>query len=244
MERSGERFRLTRPLEDDADETRVSNLLSSLTGLEIEDFLDDPETVFEPGPTTVRLNLDEPEADMLLEIAQSAKAAEAAEGATRMRADGQVFTATTDLASLLALDPSDWQSTSWLDRDAFETDVFRVVSSGKERVYERRDGMWWRGDVEIEFSTVSSFLRSLSAASGTPVEDVSALDEVPDHEIELQSPTGDETLWLHSGAEGNFARRSGRATPLRLDSESVEDFIAKLEALESFNEDVASPAPE
>ncbi len=248
LERSGESFRLVEPIEDLADEDRVSTLLSALIELEIEEFVDQPDRVFEGGAAAVRLTIAGEEEPLLVEIDSSTAAGDL----TAVRVGGQVFKADTDLASLLELAPADWRSTSWSDRNIFETESFRVVRSGGESHYERRDGEWWRGDVRIQYSLASAFLRALTGARGVPVDspvglgasaageshEVGAEGEA-EVEIDLESSGGKETLRLWADAEGHLAERSGRATLIRLDSDSAEAFFAKLEALEAVPEDAS-----
>ena len=248
LERSGESFRLVEPIEDLADEDRVSTLLSALIELEIEEFVDQPDRVFEGGAAAVRLTIAGEEEPLLVEIDSSTAAGDL----TAVRVGGQVFKADTDLASLLELAPADWRSTSWSDRNIFETESFRVVRSGGESRYERRDGEWWRGDVGIQYSLASAFLRALTGARGVPVDspvglgasaageshEVGAEGEA-EIEIDLESSGSKETLRLWADAEGHLAERSGRATLIRLDSDSAEAFFAKLEALEAVPEDAS-----
>lgn len=248
LERSGESFRLVGPIEDLADEDRVSTLLSALTELEIEEFVDQPDGTFEPSAAAVRLTITGEEEPLLVEIDSSPSTGTTGTGGdlAAVRVGGQVFKAYTDLASLLALAPGEWQSTSWSDRDIFETESFRVVRSGGESHYERREGEWWRGDVRIQYSLASAFLRALAGARGAPVDsevgqsarEAGELLEVgaeveAEVEIELESSGGKETLRLWADVEGYLAERSGRATLLRLDAESAETFFAELEALEA-----------
>lgn len=230
LERTEDGFRLVEPIEDPADDERVSSLLTALVELEIEEFVDTPSSDFDTTPSAVRLTIANVAEPVLVEIASS----EAAEGLVAVRVDGQVFKAETDLASLLEFLPAEWQSTSWSDRDVSEIEAFRIVRSGNESGFERREGKWLRGDVEIEYSNASAFLYAITGAKGVPVGSVpSHSGETPELEIDLESSGETQVLRLWADGDGYLGERKGRAALIQLAQESAEDLFAKLEALES-----------
>ncbi len=240
LERAEGGFRLVAPRQDVADEDRVASLLTALVDLEIEEFVDHPDADLGAEPLALRLTLADSAAPMLVEIAASPSGEEL----VAVRVDGQVFKADTDLVSLLAQRPEEWQSGSWSDRDAFEVEAFRVVHNGDERRFERREGEWLSEDVEVEYSNVSAFLYAVAGAKGVPVDlTPGSAGELAEMEIELESEGWTESLRLWADGDGYLAERNGRATPVRLAPESIDELFAKLEALQPASEPAAELTP-
>ncbi len=230
LERTEAGFRLTEPFEDAADEDKVSSLITALVELEVDEFVDGPSADFETTPSAVELTIADVGEPMLVEISPSTAAGDLA----TVRVSGEVFKAETDLASLLELLPAEWQSTRWSDRDVFNIEAFRIARAGAERRFERREGKWLSGDVEIEYSNASAFLHAVTGARGEPVDRApSRSGGAPAVEIDLDSNGATQALRLWQDGDGYLAEREGRATLIRLARASSEDLFAKLEALEA-----------
>jgi hypothetical protein len=228
LERSEDGFQLAAPIEDVADEVRVSDFLTALVELEIEEFVDDPGEDLEPAPSVVRLTTTDADEPVLVEITPPRAGDELA----TVRVDGEVFRVESELVSLVERSPAEWRSTSWFDGEVFEIERFRIIRSGEEHGFQKREGKWLRGDLEIEYSDANSFLYALAGASGAPVDSRSRTGATREVEIALEWSAGTETLRLWKDSEGYLGGRDGRATLLRLASESAGEVMEKIGLLE------------
>ncbi len=215
-------FRLA-ALDDRADEEQVNALLSEITSLRAETFLDrtpltpegmglDPaqgtvEAVSKTGTQPFRLELGHPR--------------EGTEGVYYGRADGQIFELETRLAELLGLGVAEWRSKSWSALQVFEIETARFEDSSGVLELSRDDADWKRGEDRVPYSSVSDLLYPISELKGERIvdrEEAAALGfdlENPELRISLtfedkgadedEGTQGEERLALSRSVEGQVA---------------------------------------
>ncbi|MGD2114348.1 MAG: DUF4340 domain-containing protein [Acidobacteriota bacterium] len=267
--RDGDRFRIEEPISDLADADRVDALLSELTGLRVERFVDDPSSevggAADPGqgPTsdpTSSLGLEPPRAVVEAGLSGGGSfrlelgAAVASDGAPTedgpelgsrpvyARADGQIFTVSTDLPSMAARPAAEWRSPAWTALRGFQVESMEVTeaAAGGGFTLERDGSLWRRDGEEIPYAAVSDLLAAVTGAEGEV-----AADEPPGAAgeslltLRLTPREGEPvTLELFPGTGdggGSLARSSERSTVIRLSAESgaeVLDAAAAVRAAE------------
>jgi hypothetical protein len=193
LARRGDRFWLESPIADRADRDQVEKLLSDLTGLTAESFLDSPAP-----PSGPAFGLEPPRAvlDVILggqpqpvrvELGASHAAAappgappdqpaapQAAAKVTWARAGGTIFETRSPLAETLARPAAEWRSPVLSGLEVHQVDSV-VVRDAQGAVPLTRSGTdWKRGAVTISYLPVSDLLFSLLEAKAdrllTPAE--------------------------------------------------------------------------
>jgi hypothetical protein len=244
LAKRGGDFWIEAPLTDRADEDRVNTLLSELTGLRAETFLDEPPLTaegmgLEPPQGALEVVLAGRERPFRLELG----AATGEEGVVYGRADSQLFEVKSRLLESLATAAADWRSKSWTTSQVFKIESARFEDAGGV-VEIRRDGAdWLRGDDRISYTTVSDLLYPITDAKGEQVasRDVAkaaghALEQ-PALTISLATKDGDELtvaeeLSLFPAVDGISAATSGdRDAVLLLAEETAGEIREKLQAL-------------
>jgi hypothetical protein len=114
LSRKGESFVVERPYADAADPEAVDPLLTDLTSLRVERFLDAPlaaetEQGLASGPGRFELALKGRTEPYVVELGAAIPDSEM----RTVRAAGQTFEARTRLADALARDPQAWRSRRW-----------------------------------------------------------------------------------------------------------------------------------
>lgn len=243
LERTGGSFALIAPVEDVADEDFVEGLLGALADLRIEEFLDDfgeaSDSVFAPT-TVLDVWANGQTMPVRVELAEGApEESEEPEESSLLRVDGQVFTANTELATMLARPASAWRSPKWTDREVYEIENVAVSRPEGDLVLHRRDGEWRRGEDKVEYGLVSDLLYAITRAEGEPVEppygndDGEAVTVEPRVSITLAASEWTEALSVFGSGPDHWLAREGRTVRLRAASETVEDLLLKLESLAS-----------
>lgn len=245
-------FRLSSPVEDEADEDRVSSLLGELDTLEVEDFLDDPGAApeLENPAATLRLAV-EGRAEPLEVVVASASAlggdtdsSEAAGGdpMTVMRVGGRTFQARTDIVEQLTTPPSRWRSPKWASVRTFEIERAAVSGAGGEFELEREDGEWRRDGEAIAYTAADGFLRAVTGATGQPGDAAPAPDAAPALDVRIGTADGEERLRLFDLGGSYLALREGRDATLVLEPDAAAEVFSKLDELRTAEVE-AEPVP-
>ncbi|HEX9944308.1 MAG TPA: DUF4340 domain-containing protein [Thermoanaerobaculia bacterium] len=241
-------FWIERPLPDRADRDLVDGLLSDLTGLTAERFLDGShpaaelglappretiEVVFQGVTPPVRIDLGAPvTGEAVPEGQASGELAYARVGDT-------VFEVRTRLAESARRAPADWRA---VQLSAFEVHDIESATVRDDRTslsLTRAGTDWKRGDTTISYLPVSDLLFAVTGARAdrllTPQESQSRHAGLakPALTFELRSKdAGSETLILYPPAgEGVPARASGRQTVLLLPADTLKQIQEKLQAV-------------
>ncbi len=244
LAKRGDNFWVESPLIDRADEEQVNTLLSELTGLRAETFLDEPlltpESMgLEPPQGVLEAVLVGRERPFRLELG----AAAGDEGLFYGRVDSQLIEIKTRLPESLAVTAADWRSRSWTALQVFKIETARFETP--EGAFEvSRDGAdWKRGADRIGYTVVSDLLYPITEAKAEEVLDRDAAIATG-HDLERESLTitlatkdGDEQLSAEQlslfPSVGGFAAATsgGRDAVLLLGEDKAGEILEKLQAL-------------
>lgn len=188
-------FWIEEPVSDRADPDRVDDLLSELTGLKVERFVDDPAAEagseagtaegapralgLEPpravleaeltGGETFRLELGAPAADAGPEDA-SGPAADGTETlyALYAKPGGQVVTVATSLLPALTRSADSWRSPEWTALRTSRVESLEVTRApeGEGFTLERDGAEWLRDGEGIPYTVASDLLSAVTGARG------------------------------------------------------------------------------
>jgi hypothetical protein len=234
--RRGEDFWVEEPYADRADAGAVSRLLTALTGLRAETFLDEP--VAESG-------LDEPELRLEVVLADREEPVRVqvggridAEPPRRYAVFGtQTVEIADDLAGAVAGDPERWRSPDWASLEVFEIDRVELERGDETLVLERADGEWTRDAEPIPFGVASDLLYAVTGAQAASVEEGSLLGEAT-MRIVLESEERAQTLQLFAPREGRHpATADDRPVVLWLDEETVTEIEERWTAVREAEDD-------
>lgn len=230
LARRGEDFWVEEPYTDRADAGAMSKLLTALTGLRAEEFVDEPVEgagLEDPGAEleVVLKDREEP-----FRVALGA----AIEGETPRRyarVDGQRVEIQDQLWGAVAGDPVRWHSLAWTSLDAFEVDRLEVRHGEDTFTLERSEGEWTRDGERIPFSVASDLLYALTGAEAEQVEEGSLVNE-PVLRVVLEASERSQTLQLFAADENRHpATVDDRPVVLWLGAETVDDIEAKVDAV-------------
>jgi hypothetical protein len=262
--RSGETLRLESPVADWVDRDLADGLLTELTGLRIETFLDPPlgadvAATLARSAGAVELALagatgaGGPGASSALRIEVGG---ERAPGRRLFRADGQVFESASKLADALARPALAWRSRSWTRFENWRIEKLRVEAAEGAFELVRSEGEWLRDGQKIPFTAATDLLYALTSAKaeslveggagpGTPSTDPGIAPQ-PALVVTLNDADGNEEVLLleapSPAAAGVVpARTRGRDVTLLLASATVEELEAKLAAVRAAQ--TVEPAP-
>lgn len=237
--RSGELFRLDKPVADAVDRDLADQLLGDLTGLRIATFLDPPlapevEASFAPAAGTIEIALEGKPATEALRIEVGTEVA----GKRPMRVGDKTFEASTGLAAALARPALEWRSHHWTRFENWRIERVELEDGVGKLELARKDGDWLRDGQRIPFTAASDLLYAVTSAKAERlIEDGAQASPAtagkPTLTLRLVDGDGtEETLTLHPAtAAGVPARTSGRALTLLLPASSAADITSKLGAL-------------
>ncbi len=226
LEQREGRYHVVAPLEDLADQDRVDDLLTDVTGLTVEEFLDAGGEETDAAPAVeIELALAGRQQPLLLR----ADAVAAADGRRRFDVEGERFTAAADWIGELEVAASAWRSRRWSELDSWEVDRLELARGGQVQTFERADGEWRRDGEPVEYAAVSDFLAAALGARGALVEtgDPAAAEAM----LRLTVGGGDGESEILTLSPTGLAMREGRAARLALDQETVaaiEERLAEL----------------
>jgi len=241
--RRGDELWLEAPRVDRADEGTVSRFLSALTGLQVEEFVDDPDPAAESfgvePPSGIVEVVREDGTAWKLELGAPAGGEE---GGRWARAEGRVVRVADSLAEDLAREPDGWRSLAWATLAVYEIDAFEVRDADGSVSFVRVSGQWERDGEQVEFNAVSDLLYAITGTKAEALDAGAAVAGEPVLAVTL-SPGDDEQLLevFDSGGDRFPARTSGRETTLWLGGDRVRDIRSKLAAARAA-ESLAAPA--
>ncbi len=250
---------------DRADRELVDALLTEVTGLRAQRFVEGPGT---PGPA--ELGLQPPaavvevtlkgEKPLRVELGgpvsteappppedptQDPAAGDVGAMAVYARAGSQLIETQTTLAATAARPAGEWRARGLSRLAVHQVDKARIKQAGTpgELVLTRSEADWKRGEELIPFTPVSDLLFTLTDARAdrllTPQEAAAFKSGAPQLTVVLEGEAGAETLTLYpETAAGIPAQASGRPTVLLLPAATGAQLRQNLQAVRA-----AKPVP-
>jgi hypothetical protein len=239
-------FWIEKPLADRADQDLVDGMLTDLTGLTAERFVDEPKPPAElglaPPRETVEVAFQDGAAPVRVELGASVSSEETPEGQasgelTYARVGNTVFEARTRLSESTRRPPTNWRALQLSALAVHDVESAVVREGGSSMQLARSGTDWKRGDTLISYLPVSDLLFAVTGARAdrllTPKE-VPGLAK-PSLTFTLSTKEmGEETLNLYpASAAGVPARANGRNVVLLLPADTFRDIQEKLRAVRS-----------
>jgi len=247
LSRQGESFVVERPYSDAADPDTVDPLLTDLTSLRVETFLDAPlaveaESGLAGGPGRLELALKGRTEPYVVEVGAAVPDTER----RYVRAGGQAFEANTRLAEALARAPEAWRSRRWTTFESWRVERLRFDDATGPLELARRDGDWLRDGAAVPYTVVGDLLYALTSPRAERVAPGAPPAAKPELTAVLSDADGgEETLTLYPPAgDGVPARVSGRDVTLWLTPAAADELRAKLAALRAAEVDKEAPEAE
>jgi hypothetical protein len=231
LARRGEDFWLEAPIVDRADEGTVSRFLTALTGLEIEEFVDDVPALEEYGLAP------SPAAELEVVLADGspwklelgATSGGEAEDRVYARAEDAVVLIADRLGEDLARPADEWRSLDWTTLKVFEIDGVQIADAEGPVSLERESGQWERDGEQIDFNVVSDLLYAITGSKAEALDVAEATVGEPVLSVTLNPGEGEEVLEIFEARADRFpARTSGRETILWLGGDRVRDIRSRL----------------
>ncbi|MBZ0114704.1 MAG: DUF4340 domain-containing protein, partial [Thermoanaerobaculia bacterium] len=263
----GDRFWLESPVTDVADRDAVEALLSAVTEVSAETFVDglpasDVDLGLDPGLGAIEVVLQgqeepfrivmgtsttsEPNGDSVegTESVSKDLAPPPADTSHYARVGGTLVTTSAVLVGPLARSTDDWRSRAWLTVPTY--DIEKLVLGGDDpNLVLTRDGVdWKRGEETIEYTVVNQFLTTLSGLRAEAVDTSVTLRDLPTRlSLDVTAKDGTLTTLKIAGNDGDavWATSSGRSLGLRMPQGTVEQLKTGLEAIRSA--EVLTPDP-
>jgi hypothetical protein len=232
-------FWLEHPFADRADRDLVDGLLSDLTGLTAERFLDGPfaaDSGLNPPRGTVEVAFSGGAAPVRIELGGPVTGGAAPEGQpsgelSYARAGDTVFEVRTRLAEAARRSAADWRSLQFSAFQIHQIDSVTVRDGGVAMELTRSGTDWKRDATVISYLPVSDLLFALvGARADRLLGAVEAPRALPVLTFELRTrDAGKETLTLYPpGQSGVPARASGRETVLMLPEDTFQKIQARV----------------
>jgi hypothetical protein len=232
LARHADGFWLERPIADRADRDLTEALLSDLTGLAADRFVEPPavpaEMGLEPPKGTIEVAVKGQGKPFQLDLGGSVGAAAEGEApATYARAGGQLFTTKSRVGEALMRGAEDWRSHAVSSIEVYQVDSLHVQDDQGSFDVKRAGSDWQRGKETISYTPVSDLLYAISELRAEKV-----IDGLP-------TSFGKSTLTLTlAGADGrkeilhfypdNVARPEGRLVSLLLPVGKLAEIQAKV----------------
>lgn len=247
--RSGETLRLESPVADQVDRDLAERLLSDLSSLRMETFLDPPlapemeKALAEPAGT-VELTIAGESAPLRIEVGGATSS-----GKRVWRAGDQVFESTSVLAEVVTRPAGEWRSRNWTRFENWRIEKARVEEAAGTFELVRSDGEWLRDGKKIPFTAASDFLAALTAVKADSLveeakpESAKAPPAPPKLAVTLSDADGnEELLTLYASRDPAAAvvpaRTRGREVELLLPRDQVTELEKKVSAVRA-----AAPSP-
>ncbi len=259
LAKRGDGFWLESPLVDRADRDQVEKLLTDLTGLAAEHFLDPPappaaQLGLEPPQTALEAVVNGQPAPFVVQLGSShtvaappveAGAPDSTASLTYARVGGTLVDTRSQLAQTLAKPAADWRSTqlSGLEVHQVDSAVVRADQPGAAPLVLTRSGTdWKRGAVPISYLPVSDLLFAVTEAkadkllTAAEAQAQGIAQGQPMLAFELKAgQAGSETLTIYPALTGAIqgvpARASGRDVVLLLPAAKLADIQQRLQAV-------------
>lgn len=236
---------LTDPINDLADRTRAEGLISDLGSARIKEFVDTPGALSEYGldPRAFEISIirrGENAAPIQLEFG-SRQVKDGVDLIACKRGERVLWieARAVEKASSLA---ADWRARKLVAIDSWDQDHLDIEAAGARATFERKDGEWKAGSVDLDFFTVNARL-SLLAELEIKAFDQPAPQGQPLGTVRTKSSSGVENeVAFYPGAEAEVvAVVKGRSGAFTLDGAKVSDLLADPAALVR---PTPTPAPE
>jgi hypothetical protein len=227
-------FWLERPIADRADRDLVEALLSDLTGLAADRFVESPATPAEMG-------LEPPKGT--IEVASKGQppfhldlggivgaAAEGEAPSTYARAGGQLFTTKSRVGEALMRGEQDWRSRAVSGLEVYQVDALHVEDAAGPLDVKRAGSDWQRGKEIISYTPVSDLLYAISELRAEKLLDAPAAPaEAPVLTVTFTGSEGrKETIRFFATPAGAIARTEGRPANLELAAGKLAEIQAKV----------------
>ncbi len=233
LERRSEELWLTAPVADRADKEATDALLSRLTNLKAERFVEagktDAELGLAPPAATVTVMLSGASEPYRLEIGAATEEGSLARYA---RAGGETVVIDSDFLADAAKPAEAWRSLKVAAHAAWEVASFTVEDAQGKVAFVREGGDWKRDGTAVPYTEVADFLTDLTelkadrfAQAGEEPAAASLLA------VELKAKEGaSETIVCRAlGKDGVAVEVAGRPQPLVLPASRLAEVEAKLE---------------
>jgi len=232
LARHADGFWLERPIADRADRDLVEALLSDLTGLAADRFVESPAVPAEMGlaPPKGTIEVASKGQRQAFQLDLGGNVGAAAEGeapATYARAGGQLFTTKSRVAEALMRGEQDWRSHAVSSIEVYQVDSIHVEGDQGSLDVKRSGSDWQRGKETISYTPVSDLLYAISELRAEKLVDG------------LPNAFGKSSLTITlAGAEGrkeilhfypdNVVRAEGRLVSLELAPGKLAEIEAKV----------------
>jgi hypothetical protein len=229
-------FWLEHPFADRADGGLVDGLLSDLTGLTAERFLDGSQLPSKPVES-VEVAFSGGAVPLRIELGGPVTGGAAPEGQpsgelSYARAGGTVFEVRTRLAEAARRPPAGWRSLQLSALQIHQIDSFTVRDGGGAMELTRAGTDWKRDATVISYLPVSDLLFAVVGARADRLLGTAGLSvpAAPALTFELRTrDAGRETVTLYPpGPGGAPARASGRETVLMLPADTFQKIQARV----------------
>jgi hypothetical protein len=261
LARQGDGFVIVSPVSGVADRDLVEGLLTDLTGLHAQQFLDDPKETpaalgLEPprgvievvvrGGAPQRIEIGGP-APSTVPPAQGAPGTPPTPGAPEAapagpnvyaRVAGQALIAQTGLGADVTHAPADWRSRALSRFQVYQVESARVDDASGTVTVTRAGTDWKRGQDTISYTPVSDLLFAVVGGKATrlltPEEAAATLSGKPRVTVTLKAEKngGEETVAIYpAGSEGAPVRTSGRDGLLLLPSDKLVEVEKQIAAI-------------
>jgi hypothetical protein len=246
LARRADGFWIERPFADRADHDLVDGLLSDLTGLTADRFLDGSRPAsalgLQPPRATVDVAFSGVTQPVRIDLGTAVTGAAAPEGQPSgelgyARVGDVTFEVRTRLGESALRSPADWRALQLSAFEVHQVDSATVRDGGTALELTRADTDWKRGNTLISYLPVSDLLFAVIGARAerllTLAESRSLLAGKPLLTFELRTKdAGNETLILYPPVQGGVpARASGREVVLLLPADALQQIQAKVKAV-------------
>ncbi len=229
-------FWIERPIADRADRDLVEALLSDVTGLTADRFVETPASPAEMGLEPPRGTIEvvakpgEPSKPFQLDLGGSVGAAADGEApSTYARAGGQLFTTKSRVGEALMRGAEEWRSHAVTGMEVYQIDSLQVEDPAGSFVVKRAGSDWQRGKDTISYTPVSDLLYALSELKAEKLDASAVPGGKPTLAATLVSSDGrKETVRFYATPAGAVARTDGRETTLELAAGKLAEIQAKV----------------
>jgi hypothetical protein len=238
-----EGFWMERPVADRADNDLVEGLLSDLTGLTADRFVDGPlpaDAGLNPPQAVVDVAFSGVASPVRVELGAPVTGGATPEGqpsgeVSYVRIGDTVAQVRTRLGESARHAPADWRALQLSAFEVHEIESAVVREPGKPPLELTRAGTdWKRGSTTISYLPASDLLFAVTSARATKILAPSeAQPAQPVLTFDLKTKEGNETLTLYPAIAGGVpARASGRNVVLLLPAETLGQIQSKVKEVQ------------
>jgi len=236
-------FWMERPVADRADHDLVDGLLSDLTGLTADRFVDGPlppDAGLNPPREVVEVAFSGVASPVRVELGAPVTGGATPEGqpsgeVTYARVDGTVAQVRTRLAESARHAPADWRALQLSAFEVHEVESATIREAGQPPMELTRAGTdWKRGTTTISYLPASDLLFAVTSARATKILAPSEAQLAqPVLTVDLRGKDGNETLTLYPAINGGVpAKASGRSVVLLLPAETLGQIQGKVKEVQ------------